>query len=91
MIQSHVVEVNGTFVGVAIATAGAFRFRAVDIKVEELDQSTWRSLGELNRVVTHLFTTGRFGAIRAPVLIPLQSAENSLLLAAAVGASSWTG
>ena len=90
MLQSHVVEVNGTFVGAAITTTTGFRFRAVDMKVEELDESTWRSLDELGRAVQHLFTTGQLSATRQPTGVnALQSAASSLLLASSTGASSW--
>ena len=61
MLQSHVIEVGGTFVGAAITTSAGFRFRAVHVKVEDLDESTWRSLDELSSAVARLFTTGRVG------------------------------
>ncbi len=90
MLQSHVIEVSGTFVGVAITTAAGFRFRAVHMKVDELDESLWRSLDELNRAVEHLFTTGRLGAVCGPVANhSLQNAASSVLRASATGNSSW--
>ena len=90
MLQSHVVEIGGTFVGAAITTTTGFRFRAVHTKVEELDESTWRSLDELRTAVRHLFTTGQLSATRAPARNnPLQSAASSLLLASVTGASPW--
>ena len=90
MLQSHVIEVNGAFVGAAITTGSGFRFRAVHLQVEELDESTWQSLDELKRVVKHLFTTGRLGVTRAPALAdPLQSAARSLLRASTSGPASW--
>lgn len=85
MIQSHVIDIGGTFVGAAIATPSGFRFRAVHLKVEELDESTWRSLEELRRVATHLFTTGRLG-VSAVAPNPLQSAATSMMLASGAGA-----
>ena len=62
MIQSHVIEVGGTFVGAAITTSTGFRFRAVHVKVEDLDESAWRSLDELSNAVARLFRTGRVGS-----------------------------
>ena len=77
MIQSHVVEIDGTFVGAAISTATGIRFRAVHLTVEELDDSVWPSLDELRRAVRHLFTTGRLGGRRTPVLAdPAQRATD---------------
>ena len=64
MIKSNVIEVGGTFVGAAITIGGGFRFRAVHMNVEELDESTWRSLDDLRSAVQHLFTTGRLRDVR---------------------------
>jgi hypothetical protein len=92
MLQSHVVEVNGTFVGAAITTAAGFRFRAIHPWVEDLDESTWRSMDELSRAVSHLFTTGRTSTVADPSIDrSVQSAARSLLLASAPGASTWVG
>lgn len=89
MLQSHVIEVNGTFVGAAIMTITDFRFRAVHLKAEDLDDSTWRSLDELSRAVQHLFTTSQWRAARKPITSdPLRSAASSLLLASATRATS---
>jgi len=71
MRQSHVIEISGQFAGAAVAHNGRFRFIAVDPRVEELDDSIWPSLPDVQRVVQHLWTTGRLppaarsGAVRA--------------------------
>ena len=75
MLQSSVIEVGGTFVGAAITADGGFRFRAVHMKVEELDESTWRSLDDLRQAVQHLFTTGRLREVRP---LPLQRQVHGL-------------
>jgi len=62
MIQSHVIEIAGTFAGAAVITSGIYRFIAVDPRVEELDGSIWPSLPDVRRVVGHLLTTGRLPA-----------------------------
>jgi hypothetical protein len=62
MLDSHVIDVAGTFAGAAVRTARAFRFIAVDPRVEELDQSEWASLADVHRVVAHLMRTGRLPA-----------------------------
>ncbi len=90
MLQSHVVEVNGTFVGAAITIPAGFRFRAIHIKVDELDESTWLSMDELDRAVRHLFITGQLSPNRHPVGVDsLQSAASALLPASATGTPSW--
>ena len=62
MHQSHVIEVSGQFAGTAITHSGAFRFAAVDPRVEELNGSIWPSLPDAHRVVERLLTTGRLPA-----------------------------
>lgn len=59
MLQSHVIEISGIFAGIAVRSTDAFRFVAVDLRVEELDGSKWPSLQEVRRVVGHLLSTGR--------------------------------
>ena len=66
MLQSHVIEISGTFAGAAVDAAGRFRFIAVDPRVEELDGSVWPSLPDVRRVVGHLLTTGRLPPARTP-------------------------
>ncbi len=62
MIRSHVIEVNGTFVGAAVQQASGYRFVAVDLRVEELDGSVWPTLADTTRLATCLLTTGRLPA-----------------------------
>ena len=59
MHQSRVIEISGQFAGAAISHGGQFRFKAIDPRAEELDESVWPSLADLERVVACLFTTGR--------------------------------
>ena len=59
MLNSHVIEVSGQFAGAAVRDMNSFRFVAVDPRVEELDGSVWPSLPDVQRVVSHLLTTGR--------------------------------
>ncbi|MBV8916277.1 MAG: hypothetical protein JOZ05_24980 [Acetobacteraceae bacterium] len=59
MHQSHVIEVSGNFAGAAISHGGQFRFKAIDPRAEELDESLWPSLCDLQRVVAHLLSIGR--------------------------------
>jgi len=68
MIQSHIIEISGTFAGAAVSAAGTYRFIAVDPRVEELDGSVWPSLPDVRRVVGHLLTTGRLPPAEAPTI-----------------------
>ena len=62
MHKSHPITVAGQFAGAAITQDGKLRFIAVDPRVEELDHSVWPTLSDVERVVQHLFTTGRLPA-----------------------------
>ena len=65
MHDSHVIEVSGQFAGAAVSHGGRFRFIAVDLRVEELDNSVWPSLPDMQRAVGYLLTTGRLPAAPA--------------------------
>ncbi len=55
MLQSHVIEIDGAFVGAAIRLEKGYRFVAVDLRVEEMDARTWTSLAEIQRVARGLY------------------------------------
>jgi hypothetical protein len=59
MRQSHVIDIGGVFVGAAVRETGAYRFIAVDPRVETLDRTIWAGLPEVERAVRHVLTTGR--------------------------------
>jgi hypothetical protein len=63
MFQSHVIEVNGTFIGAAVTTNDGFRFRAVHPRVDELNGHVWDSLGELRHATGRLFISGGQSAL----------------------------
>ena len=63
MIQSHVIEVNGVFIGAAVPLAGGFRFRAVHPQVDDLDGFSWSSLQELRHATGYLFRTSRLRTV----------------------------
>lgn len=58
MHQSHVIEVAGQFAGAAISHDGQYRFVAVDVRAEELDDSLWPTVPAVQRAVSHLMRTG---------------------------------
>lgn len=61
MLQSHVIAVDGIFVGAAVRIDKGYRFVATDFRVEELDGSIWPSLADVTRLAGGLYRTGRFG------------------------------
>ena len=65
MLQSHVIDIDGAFVGAAVRLDRGYRFIATDFRVEELDGSTWPTLADVRRVVGGLFLTGRLGSVAA--------------------------
>jgi len=61
MLQSHVIDIDGAFVGAAVRTDLGYRFIATDLRVEELDGSIRPSLSDIQRLARQLFLHGRFG------------------------------
>jgi hypothetical protein len=60
MIQSHVIDVDGVFVGAAIRLDTGYRFVATDYRLEDLDSSIWPSLADVRRLARTLYLTGGF-------------------------------
>jgi len=60
MLQSHVIEIDGAFVGAAVRLDTGYRFIATDIRMEELDGATLPSLADVRRLAQRLFRTGSF-------------------------------
>ena len=61
MLQSHVIDIDGVFVGAAVRLHDGYRFVATDLRLEEIDGSHWPSLDDVRRVAR-----GRFHARRYP-------------------------
>ena len=68
MLQSHIVEIDGVFVGAAIRLAQGFRFVAVDHRLGVLNGSVTGSLMELTRQVRSVLISGRPPAMSAAEL-----------------------
>jgi hypothetical protein len=51
MQQSHVIDIDGAFVGVAVRLEHSHRFIATYTRVDELHGSLWPTLEELRRRV----------------------------------------
>lgn len=64
MVQSHVVDIDGRFVGAAVRLSDGYRFVAVDVRLDELDGSVWPTLAEVHRNARLAFVISRNGALR---------------------------
>lgn len=61
MLQSHIIDINGSFVGAAVRLDTGYRFVALNMRVEELDGTTWPNLDTVRRLARQLFVSGHFG------------------------------
>ena len=41
MLQSHIIEIDGVFVGAAVRIDRGYRFVAIDFRLEELNSTIW--------------------------------------------------
>jgi hypothetical protein len=60
MLQSHVIEIDGAFVGAAVRLDSGYRFVATDIRLDGLDGTVCPSLADVRRLAHRLFRTGGF-------------------------------
>jgi hypothetical protein len=60
MIQSHVIDVDGVFVGAAVRLDTGYRFVATDCRLEQLDSTVWPTLADVRRLARSLYLDGRF-------------------------------
>jgi len=60
MVQSHVIDVDGVFVGVAVRLDTGYRFVATDFRLEQLDSTIWPTLADVRRLARGLYLTGGF-------------------------------
>jgi len=59
MRHSRPVEVDGVILGAAVEHELDVRIIAVDVRVSEMDQSIWPTLGYAYRSARQLFKSGR--------------------------------
>jgi hypothetical protein len=50
MMQSHIIDIDGVFVGVAVRLDNGFRFIATDPSVEDIGETIWSGLGDIRRL-----------------------------------------
>jgi hypothetical protein len=55
MLQSHVIEVDGAFVGAAVRLDTGYRFIATHIKLDDLDGSVWPTLADVQRLARRIY------------------------------------
>jgi hypothetical protein len=78
MLQSHVIEIDGRFVGAAVRLDGGYRFIAVDFRMVDLDGTIWPSLADVQRLARRLYLTGNFELSPAQSAVGLREPQASL-------------
>ena len=62
MLQSHIIEIDGVFVGAAVRIDRGYRFVAIDFRLEELDSTIWLTLADVQRLARRLYLNGSFAS-----------------------------
>ena len=62
MLQSHIIEIDGVFVGAAVRIDRGYRFVAIDFRLEELDSTICRTLADVQRLARRLYLNGSFAS-----------------------------
>ena len=75
MLQSHIIDVDGAFVGAAVRLDRGYRFIATDMRLNDLDGTIWPTLADVRRIAGGLYRTGRFGP---PVPTPVSTAGHRI-------------
>ena len=68
MLQSHIIDIDGVFVGAAIRIDRGYRFVAIDFRMEEPDSTIWPTLADVQRLARRLYLTGSFAGPATPEL-----------------------
>lgn len=50
MLQSHIIDIDGVFVGVAVRLDTGFRFIATDPRVEDIGETNWPTRADIRRL-----------------------------------------
>jgi len=66
MLESHIIDVDGTFVGAAVRLPDGYKFVAVNGRLPGLDGRITPTLGELRRIARSAFFSGRVPAPPPP-------------------------
>jgi hypothetical protein len=68
MLQSHIIDVDGVFVGAAVRIDTGYRFVATDFRLEELDSTIWPTLDDVRRVARRLLVHATSAGAISPAL-----------------------
>jgi hypothetical protein len=68
MLQSHIIDVDGVFVGTAIRIDRGYRFVAIDFRLEELDSSVWPTLEDVRRLARRTLVAATSAGPVSPTL-----------------------
>jgi hypothetical protein len=60
MLQSHVIDIDGAFVGAAVRLDKGYRFIATNMKLDDLDGSIWPTLADVQRLARRIYLGGRY-------------------------------
>ena len=66
MLQSHIIEIDGVFVGAAVRIDRGYRFVAIDFRLEELDSTIWPTLADVQRLARRLYLNFSFASPTTP-------------------------
>ncbi len=58
MLQSHIIDIDGVFVGAAVRLDRGYRFIATNMRLKELDQTIWPTLADVQRLARRLYLNG---------------------------------
>lgn len=70
MLQSHIIEIDGVFVGAAVRLDRGYRFIATDMRLDDIDGSVWPSLGDVQRVARRTLGGSAHPAAQRPAHTP---------------------
>jgi hypothetical protein len=68
MLQSHIIDMDGVFVGAAIRIDRGYRFVATDFRLEELDSTIWPTLADVQRVARGVYLAATSAGPISPAL-----------------------
>jgi hypothetical protein len=63
MLQSHIIDVDGAFVGAAVRLDRGYRFIATDLRLDDLDGSIWPTLADVQRLARRMLLSGRVAGV----------------------------
>lgn len=66
MLQSHVIDIDGRFVGVAVRLDQGFRFIAADPRAEDLGEIIWPRIDDIRRMARRALALEHAPAVDSP-------------------------